>query len=36
RDGESVVFDETYVHEAYNHPDQNRIILFCDVERPLK
>ena len=36
RDGESVVFDETYVHEAYNHTDQNRIILFCDVERPLK
>ncbi|MBO9353630.1 lipid A hydroxylase LpxO [Bordetella petrii] len=36
RDGESVVFDETYVHEAYNHTDANRIILFCDVERPLK
>lgn len=36
RDGESVVFDETYVHEAYNHTDENRIILFCDVERPLK
>jgi beta-hydroxylase len=24
------------VHEAYNKTDQNRIILFCDVERPLK
>ena len=36
RDGESVVFDETYVHEAYNKTQQNRIILFCDVERPLK
>jgi beta-hydroxylase len=36
RDGESVVFDETYVHEAYNHSEANRIILFCDVERPLK
>jgi len=36
RDGESVVFDETYVHEAYNQSDANRIILFCDVERPLK
>ena len=35
RDGESVVFDETYVHEAYNKTQQNRIILFCDVERPL-
>ena len=36
RDGVGVVFDETYVHEAYNHSDANRIILFCDVERPLK
>ncbi|CAM4298196.1 lipid A hydroxylase LpxO [Bordetella muralis] len=36
RDGESVVFDETYVHEAHNRSDANRIILFCDIERPLK
>lgn len=36
RDGESVVFDETYVHEAHNKSEGNRIILFCDVERPLK
>lgn len=36
RDGESVVFDETYVHEAYNQSEANRIILFCDIERPLK
>ncbi len=35
-DGESVVFDKTYVHEAQNNSNQNRIILFCDVERPLK
>lgn len=36
RDGESVVFDETYVHEAHNQSEANRIILFCDIERPLK
>jgi beta-hydroxylase len=36
RDGQSVVFDETYIHEAYNTSEDNRIILFCDVERPLK
>ncbi|EXB86597.1 aspartyl/Asparaginyl beta-hydroxylase family protein [Acinetobacter sp. 272263] len=36
RDGESVVFDETYIHYAENKTDENRIILFCDVERPLK
>ena len=36
RDGEGVVFDETYIHYAQNKSDKNRIILFCDVERPLK
>jgi beta-hydroxylase len=35
-DGESVMFDETYVHNAYNQTLENRIILFCDVECPLK
>lgn len=36
RDGEDVVFDETFVHWAENHTDQPRIIFFCDVERPLR
>ena len=36
RDGEGVIFDETYIHYAANQTDHNRIILFCDVERPLK
>jgi beta-hydroxylase len=36
RDGEGVVFDETYIHYAANTTEHNRIILFCDVERPLK
>ncbi len=35
RDGEDLVFDETYVHWAHNATDQHRIILFCDLERPL-
>lgn len=35
RDGKDVVFDETYVHWAENRSDQTRVILFCDVERPL-
>lgn len=34
RDGEDVVFDETYIHHAVNDTDQHRLILFCDVERP--
>jgi beta-hydroxylase len=36
RDGECVMFDETYIHEAYNKTEVNRIILFCDVERPMR
>jgi len=36
RDGEGVVFDETFIHSAHNNTAHNRIILFCDVERPLK
>jgi beta-hydroxylase len=36
RDGEGVLFDETYVHSAINDTDQIRIILFCDVGRPLR
>jgi beta-hydroxylase len=36
RDGQSVIFDETYLHEVHNTSGGNRIILFCDVERPLK
>lgn len=35
RDGEDLLFDETYIHTAHNGTDQTRIILFCDVERPL-
>lgn len=35
RDGEDLMFDETYIHTAENRTDQTRIILFCDVERPM-
>ncbi len=34
RDGEAVMFDETFVHHAENKTEQNRIIFFCDIERP--
>jgi beta-hydroxylase len=34
RDGEAVMFDETYIHHAENKTDQNRIILFLDIKRP--
>ncbi len=36
RDGQGVVFDETFIHYAENRSGQNRLILFCDIERPMK
>jgi beta-hydroxylase len=36
RDGESMMFDETYIHHAENTTQMPRVILFCDIERPLK
>lgn len=35
RDGEDVVFDETCAHWVENTTDSPRLILMCDVERPL-
>ena len=35
RNGEPVMFDETYIHFAENQTDQNRIVLFLDVKRPV-
>jgi beta-hydroxylase len=36
KDGDDVLFDETYIHHAENKTDVDRIILFCDIERPVK
>ncbi|TFW20731.1 lipid A hydroxylase LpxO [Duganella callida] len=36
RDGQAVMFDETYIHWAINGSDRDRVILFCDVERPMR
>lgn len=35
-DGESILFDETFLHCAYNDSDKPRIILMTDVDRPLR
>ena len=35
RDGEVVMFDETFIHYAENQTDENRIILFLDIKRPV-
>ncbi len=36
RDGQPVMFDETYIHWAINGSESDRIILFCDIERPMR
>jgi beta-hydroxylase len=36
RDGQAVVFDETFLHWAENRSGAGRLILFCDIERPMR
>lgn len=36
RDGEAVMFDETYLHYAENQTESNRIVLFLDIKRPVQ
>lgn len=36
RDGEAVLFDETYIHHAENNTEISRIIFFADVQRPMR
>lgn len=36
KDGDAILFDETYLHSAYNDTDTPRIILMTDIDRPLK
>ncbi|MEZ5371942.1 MAG: aspartyl/asparaginyl beta-hydroxylase domain-containing protein [Microthrixaceae bacterium] len=33
--GELLVFDDTYPHTAWNRSDQERVVLFLDIERPM-
>jgi beta-hydroxylase len=34
--GKSLIFDDTFDHEAWNRSDQQRVVLFVDLERPLR
>lgn len=36
KEGEGVLFDETYKHFVHNKTPYNRVILFLDVKRPMK
>ncbi len=35
RDGEDILFDDTFIHEVKNNTNSPRFILFCDVKRPV-
>ena len=32
--GHGVLFDDTYPHKVYNDSDEDRIVLYMDIERP--
>ncbi len=34
-EGQSLIFDDCFEHEAWNHGDEERVVLFVDFERPL-
>ena len=36
KNGEGVVFDDTYMHEAFNDSDRVRVVLFLDVRRKMR
>ena len=36
REGESLIFDDAFEHEAWNHTDQVRVVLFVDFEKPTR
>lgn len=35
-EGHSLLFDDSFEHEAWNHGNSVRVVLFIDIERPLK
>ena len=36
KEGECIVFDDYYEHEVQNNTDEERVVLFFDVDRPLR
>jgi ornithine lipid ester-linked acyl 2-hydroxylase len=36
REGEALIFDDAYEHEAWNRTDQTRVVLFVDFVKPLR
>jgi aspartate beta-hydroxylase/beta-hydroxylase len=35
REGESMIFDDTWDHEVYNDADEIRMVLIIDILRPM-
>ncbi len=35
-EGKVLIFDDSYEHEAWNHSEQTRVVLFVDFVRPLR
>ena len=35
-EGKALIFDDAYEHEAWNHSDQLRVVLFVDFVKPLR
>jgi beta-hydroxylase len=35
-EGTALIFDDAYEHEAWNHSDQTRVVLFVDFVKPLR
>lgn len=33
--GRALLFDDTYIHSAWNDTDEARVVLFVDIERPM-
>ncbi len=36
KEGEALIFDDAYEHEAWNHSDEVRVVLFVDFEKPTR
>lgn len=36
REGEALIFDDAYEHEAWNHSEEVRVVVFVDVEKPTR
>ena len=36
REGKILIFDDAFEHEAWNHTDQTRVVLFVDFVKPLR